>query len=96
MQPLLLGRVVSGCSLPLSISLSCVQVFLSIKGIYYQAEVQGQMVNWVTPYQFCYQVGWSVSVVSSGFTLCVCVCGPVFVHLLSIIAYMTVQCIMLP
>jgi len=28
------------------------KVFLSIKGIYYQADVQGQTVTWVTPYQF--------------------------------------------
>uniref|UniRef100_A0A3P9DAF5 Pescadillo homolog n=1 Tax=Maylandia zebra TaxID=106582 RepID=A0A3P9DAF5_9CICH len=28
------------------------KVFLSIKGIYYQAEVMGQLITWVVPYQF--------------------------------------------
>ncbi|XP_077571037.1 pescadillo homolog [Stigmatopora nigra] len=28
------------------------KVFISIKGIYYQAEVMGQLVTWVVPYQF--------------------------------------------
>lgn len=28
------------------------KVFLSIKGVYYQAEIQGQTVNWIVPYQF--------------------------------------------
>ena len=28
------------------------KVFLSIKGIYYQADVQGQSVTWIVPYQF--------------------------------------------
>lgn len=32
------------------------QVFLSIKGIYYQAEVLGQPITWITPYTFAHDV----------------------------------------
>ncbi|KAI8324330.1 hypothetical protein GQ54DRAFT_256668 [Martensiomyces pterosporus] len=32
------------------------KVFLSIKGIYYQAEINGQSVTWVVPYQFSQNV----------------------------------------
>ncbi|CAG8667745.1 2483_t:CDS:2 [Ambispora leptoticha] len=32
------------------------KTFLSIKGIYYQAEIKGQTINWVVPYQFSQQV----------------------------------------
>lgn len=28
------------------------QVFLSVKGVYYQAEVQGQTITWLAPWQF--------------------------------------------
>ena len=31
-------------------------MFLSIKGIYYQAIVNGENVTWLTPYQFCHEV----------------------------------------
>jgi pescadillo protein len=32
------------------------KVFLSIKGIYYQAEVMDQIVTWLVPYQFTQNV----------------------------------------
>lgn len=32
------------------------KVFLSIKGVYYQAEVMGQTVTWLVPYQFTQNV----------------------------------------
>lgn len=32
------------------------KVFLSIKGIYYQAQVKGQSVTWIVPYQFAQHV----------------------------------------
>lgn len=32
------------------------KTFLSIKGIYYQAEVMGETVTWVAPYQFMQKV----------------------------------------
>jgi len=32
------------------------KVFLSIKGIYYQAEVKGQTITWLVPYQFSQDV----------------------------------------
>ena len=39
------------------------QVFISIKGIYYQAEVMGQLTTWLVPYQFSHDVSaewWNV------------------------------------
>ena len=36
--------------------ISSPQVFLSIKGIYYQVEIEGQAITWITPYQFSQEV----------------------------------------
>jgi pescadillo protein len=33
------------------------KVFLSIKGVYYQAEAMDQLVTWLIPYQFTQNVG---------------------------------------
>jgi pescadillo protein len=32
------------------------KVFLSIQGIYYQADIKGQSITWITPYAFRHQV----------------------------------------
>jgi pescadillo protein len=32
------------------------KVFLSIKGIYYQADIRGEKVTWMTPWQFSQEV----------------------------------------
>ena len=32
------------------------KTFLSIKGIYYQAEIRGQTITWLVPYQFSQEV----------------------------------------
>ena len=37
------------------------KAFLSIKGVYYQAEVMDQTVTWLTPYQFTQNVGSSAN-----------------------------------
>lgn len=45
------------CHLCSLMALLCSQkVFISIKGIYYQAEVMGQLVTWLVPYQFSHDV----------------------------------------
>lgn len=38
------------------ISKSLRKAFLSIKGIYYQAEIRGQDVTWLVPYKFSQEV----------------------------------------
>jgi pescadillo protein len=40
------------------------KVFLSIKGVYYQAEVMDQTVTWLVPYQFTQNVSLSHALVS--------------------------------
>ena len=40
------------------------KVFLSIKGVYYQAEVMGQNVTWLVPYQFTQNVSIPPSIVN--------------------------------
>ena len=33
------------------------KVFLSIKGIYFQAQVKGETITWLVPYMFTQNVG---------------------------------------
>eukprot|EP00057_Strongylocentrotus_purpuratus_P034654 XP_796089.3 PREDICTED: pescadillo [Strongylocentrotus purpuratus] len=45
------------------------KVFLSIKGIYFQVEIKGQMLTWIIPYNFGYQVPGDVDLkIMSTFT----------------------------
>ena len=50
------ARLASEWQLYVLRSKSLRKVFLSIKGIYYQAEVKGQTINWLVPYQFTQNV----------------------------------------
>lgn len=48
--------MVSYVGIPYSRLISLSKVFLSIKGVYFQAEIQDQPVTWIVPYQFCQEV----------------------------------------
>ena len=48
--------MVSCVGIPYSRLISLSKVFLSIKGVYFQAEIQDQPVTWIVPYQFCQEV----------------------------------------
>lgn len=45
------------------------QVFLSIKGVYYQAEVLGQPIVWITPYAFSHDVSVPMARACAGLLL---------------------------
>lgn len=36
------------------------KVFLSIKGIYYQVEIMGQLVTWIVPYKFTQRLPFDI------------------------------------
>lgn len=38
------------------------KVFFSIKGIYYQAEIKGQTITWLVPYQFAQAVRFAPAI----------------------------------
>jgi pescadillo protein len=50
------SRLVAEWQLYVMHSMAMRKVFLSIKGVYFQAEVMDQTVNWLTPYQFTQNV----------------------------------------
>ena len=74
--------MVSCVGIPYSRLISLSKVFLSIKGVYFQAEIQDQPVTWIVPYQFCQEVILeafsNVTVLSCNFLFFILNCRLVF------------------